>query len=232
MGVARLLLPLAPDYQDEIRRFASEATGFDVRFGQPQRQLAAARSGSPLLRRPHCHPEGPAPGARCRGAQCRRESLAAPRRAPSAARPHRRQWRQRQGRASAVRPMAGQRRAARRTAAPAARISLCRAWICSSEHRVAAARRLAPGAPRRAAHRAAGPGSRAASSIGFDAELDGAGRTWARASKSRGTLPASLLRCRPGPRHPRPDVAEPTGLGRAGHRCRSRRGALAADPGE
>ena len=34
VGVARLLLPLAPDYQDEIRRFASEATGFDVRFGQ------------------------------------------------------------------------------------------------------------------------------------------------------------------------------------------------------
>jgi len=34
VGVARLLLPLAPDYQDEIRRFASEATGFDVQFGQ------------------------------------------------------------------------------------------------------------------------------------------------------------------------------------------------------
>jgi len=34
VGFARLLLPLAPDYQDEIRRFASEATGFDVRFGQ------------------------------------------------------------------------------------------------------------------------------------------------------------------------------------------------------
>ena len=32
VGLARLLLPLAPDYQDEIRRFASEATGFDVRF--------------------------------------------------------------------------------------------------------------------------------------------------------------------------------------------------------
>ena len=34
VGVARLLLPLAPDYQDDIRRFASEATGFDVQFGQ------------------------------------------------------------------------------------------------------------------------------------------------------------------------------------------------------
>lgn len=32
VGLARLLLPLAPDYQDEIRRFATEATGFDVRF--------------------------------------------------------------------------------------------------------------------------------------------------------------------------------------------------------
>jgi len=32
VGIARLLLPLAPDYQDEIRRFASDATGFDVRF--------------------------------------------------------------------------------------------------------------------------------------------------------------------------------------------------------
>ena len=34
VGVARLLLPLVPDYQDDIRRFASEATGFDVQFGQ------------------------------------------------------------------------------------------------------------------------------------------------------------------------------------------------------
>ncbi len=34
VGVARLLLPLAPEYQDDIRRFASEATGFDVQFGQ------------------------------------------------------------------------------------------------------------------------------------------------------------------------------------------------------
>jgi uncharacterized protein YhdP len=34
VGVARLLLPLAPDYQVDIRRFVSEATGFDVRFGQ------------------------------------------------------------------------------------------------------------------------------------------------------------------------------------------------------
>ena len=33
VGLARLLLPLAPDYQDEIRRFATKATGFDVRFG-------------------------------------------------------------------------------------------------------------------------------------------------------------------------------------------------------
>lgn len=32
VGLARLLLPLAPDYQDEIRRFVTEATGFDVRF--------------------------------------------------------------------------------------------------------------------------------------------------------------------------------------------------------
>ncbi|MEO8223373.1 MAG: DUF3971 domain-containing protein, partial [Gammaproteobacteria bacterium] len=34
VGLARLLLPLVPDYQDEIRRFASEATGFDIRFGR------------------------------------------------------------------------------------------------------------------------------------------------------------------------------------------------------
>ncbi|MEZ5565562.1 MAG: hypothetical protein R3F24_08580 [Gammaproteobacteria bacterium] len=34
VGVARLLLPMAPEYQDEIRRIASEATGFDVRFGR------------------------------------------------------------------------------------------------------------------------------------------------------------------------------------------------------
>ncbi len=34
VGVARLLLPLAPAYQADIRRFVSEATGFDVRFGQ------------------------------------------------------------------------------------------------------------------------------------------------------------------------------------------------------
>ncbi len=33
VGLARLLLPLAPDYQDQIRRFVTEATGFDVRFG-------------------------------------------------------------------------------------------------------------------------------------------------------------------------------------------------------
>ncbi|MEQ1802243.1 MAG: YhdP family protein [Gammaproteobacteria bacterium] len=32
VGLARLLLPLAPDYQDEIRRFVTDATGFDVRF--------------------------------------------------------------------------------------------------------------------------------------------------------------------------------------------------------
>jgi len=34
VGVARLLLPLAPEYQDQIRRFAIDATGFDVRFGR------------------------------------------------------------------------------------------------------------------------------------------------------------------------------------------------------
>ena len=34
VGLARLLLPLVPDYQDEIRRFATDATGFDVRFGR------------------------------------------------------------------------------------------------------------------------------------------------------------------------------------------------------
>ncbi len=34
VGVARLLLPMAPDYQDQIRRIASEATGFDIRFGR------------------------------------------------------------------------------------------------------------------------------------------------------------------------------------------------------
>ena len=33
VGLARLLLPLAPDYQDQIGRFVTEATGFDVRFG-------------------------------------------------------------------------------------------------------------------------------------------------------------------------------------------------------
>jgi len=32
VGLARLLLPLAPEYQDQIRRFVTEATGFDVRF--------------------------------------------------------------------------------------------------------------------------------------------------------------------------------------------------------
>ncbi len=32
VGLARLLLPLAPDYQDQIRRFVTEATGFDVQF--------------------------------------------------------------------------------------------------------------------------------------------------------------------------------------------------------
>ena len=34
VGIARLLLPMAPEYQDDIRRFANEATGFDVEFGQ------------------------------------------------------------------------------------------------------------------------------------------------------------------------------------------------------
>ncbi len=34
VGIARLLLPMAPEYQDDIRRFANEATGFDVQFGQ------------------------------------------------------------------------------------------------------------------------------------------------------------------------------------------------------
>jgi len=32
VGLARLLLPLAPEYQDEIRRLVTEATGFDVQF--------------------------------------------------------------------------------------------------------------------------------------------------------------------------------------------------------
>ncbi|MDH5274927.1 MAG: YhdP family protein [Gammaproteobacteria bacterium] len=32
VGIARLLLPLAPEYQDQIRRFVTEATGFDVAF--------------------------------------------------------------------------------------------------------------------------------------------------------------------------------------------------------
>jgi len=32
VGLVRLLLPLAPEYQDEIRRFVTEVTGFDVRF--------------------------------------------------------------------------------------------------------------------------------------------------------------------------------------------------------
>ena len=34
VGIARLLLPMAPEYQDDIRRFANEATGFDVQFGR------------------------------------------------------------------------------------------------------------------------------------------------------------------------------------------------------
>lgn len=34
VGAARLLLPLVPEYQDEIRQFASQATGLDVRFGR------------------------------------------------------------------------------------------------------------------------------------------------------------------------------------------------------
>ena len=34
VGIARLLLPMAPEYQDTIRRFANEATGFDVQFAQ------------------------------------------------------------------------------------------------------------------------------------------------------------------------------------------------------
>lgn len=34
VGMARLLLPMAPEYQDNIRHFANEATGFDVQFGQ------------------------------------------------------------------------------------------------------------------------------------------------------------------------------------------------------
>ncbi|MGI9342605.1 MAG: hypothetical protein ACR2QV_07125, partial [Gammaproteobacteria bacterium] len=32
VGVARLLLPLVPDYQEDIRAWASQATGFDVQF--------------------------------------------------------------------------------------------------------------------------------------------------------------------------------------------------------
>lgn len=32
VGVLRLLLPLAPEYQEDIRRFANQATGFDIRF--------------------------------------------------------------------------------------------------------------------------------------------------------------------------------------------------------
>jgi uncharacterized protein (TIGR02099 family) len=34
VGIARLLLPMAPEYQDDIRRFVNEATGFDVQFGR------------------------------------------------------------------------------------------------------------------------------------------------------------------------------------------------------
>ena len=33
VGIARLLLPQVPEYQNEIRRWAGEATGFDVDFG-------------------------------------------------------------------------------------------------------------------------------------------------------------------------------------------------------
>jgi len=32
VGIARLFLPLVPEYQDDIRRWAADATGFDVRF--------------------------------------------------------------------------------------------------------------------------------------------------------------------------------------------------------
>jgi uncharacterized protein (TIGR02099 family) len=32
VGALRLLLPLAPEYQEDIRRFANKATGFDIRF--------------------------------------------------------------------------------------------------------------------------------------------------------------------------------------------------------
>ena len=34
VGIARLLLPMAPEYQDNIRRFANDATGLDVQFSQ------------------------------------------------------------------------------------------------------------------------------------------------------------------------------------------------------
>ena len=34
VGIARLLLPLAPDYQDEIRRFVSATTGLDLEFAR------------------------------------------------------------------------------------------------------------------------------------------------------------------------------------------------------
>jgi len=32
VGVARLFLPLVPEYQNEIRRWAGDATGLDVDF--------------------------------------------------------------------------------------------------------------------------------------------------------------------------------------------------------
>ena len=32
VGIVRLLLPLAPEYQGDIRRWAAEATGFNVQF--------------------------------------------------------------------------------------------------------------------------------------------------------------------------------------------------------
>ena len=52
VGIARLLLPMAPEYQDDIRRFANEATGFDVQFGRLSASwpLHGRRSDSSMYR--------------------------------------------------------------------------------------------------------------------------------------------------------------------------------------
>jgi len=61
VGVARLLLPLVPEYQEDIRALATEATGFDVQFQHisaswpitgPEIQFLDVMIGSPQDREP------------------------------------------------------------------------------------------------------------------------------------------------------------------------------------